>query len=217
MKNNYRVFFYYSKKDDCYISAVPSLPGCCADGKSVDELRTNTDMLITDWLDAAKEAGIEIKPEDGGKGIVSSSPSIKDVAGYILDKTGELTTKQLQKLVYFCQAWSLGWTDKALFEEKFEDWKEGPVSPVLFNEHRGRKILKRGEMPNEHVFSDSEKELIDDVINEFSDMSGDELGEITHSEGPWVGTRGSLSSDEPDNRVIDEDMMRDYYSQMRRG
>ncbi len=72
-------------------------------------------------------------------------------------------------------------------------------------------------MPNKHVFSDSEKELMDDVINEFSDMSGDELGEITHSEGPWVGTRGSLSSDEPDNRIIDEDMMRNYYSQMRRG
>ena len=124
MRNNYRVFFYYSKSDGCYISSVPALPGCCADGKTIDELKDNTDTLISDWIEAAKEAGIAINPEDGGEAVESSDPSIKDVAGYILSKKRKLTTKQLQKLVYFCQAWSLGWTGKPLFDARFEDWKE---------------------------------------------------------------------------------------------
>ncbi|MBQ6538493.1 MAG: DUF4065 domain-containing protein, partial [Eubacterium sp.] len=196
-------------------SVVPSLPGCCADGKSVDELRENTDMLITDWIEAAKESGIKIKPEDGSEDVISSSPSIMDVAGYILDKSDGMTSMQLQKMVYFCQAWALGWTGKPLFKEKFEDWKEGPVSPVLFNEHRGKLTLRRGEITNKHSFTESEKELIDDVISEFSDFSGDELSEITHLEGPWVSTRRGLKDGDSDNRVIDETLMREYYSQLR--
>ncbi len=33
----------------------------------------------------------------------------KDVAQYILEKQGEMTSIKLQKLVYYTQAWSLVW------------------------------------------------------------------------------------------------------------
>ena len=35
-----------------------------------------------------------------------------DVAAYILQKTGSMTTMKLQKLVYYSQAWSLVWDEK---------------------------------------------------------------------------------------------------------
>lgn len=33
----------------------------------------------------------------------------RDVAQYIRDQIGELSTIKLQKLVYYCKAWSLVW------------------------------------------------------------------------------------------------------------
>ena len=38
-----------------------------------------------------------------------------DVAAYILEKKGEMTTLKLQKLVYYAQAWSLVWGRETSF------------------------------------------------------------------------------------------------------
>ena len=41
--------------------------------------------------------------------------SVFDVAAYILQQQGAMTTWKLQKLVYYSQGWSLVWDDDALF------------------------------------------------------------------------------------------------------
>ena len=41
--------------------------------------------------------------------------SVHDVAAYILQKHGPMTTMKLQKLVYYAQAWGLVWDDCPLF------------------------------------------------------------------------------------------------------
>ena len=38
--------------------------------------------------------------------------TVHDVAAYILQKLGKMTTMKLQKLVYYSQAWSLVWDEK---------------------------------------------------------------------------------------------------------
>ena len=43
--------------------------------------------------------------------------NVFDVAKYILEKLGTLSTMKLQKLCYYCQAWSLVWDDTPLFDE----------------------------------------------------------------------------------------------------
>jgi uncharacterized phage-associated protein len=43
---------------------------------------------------------------------VSAMVSILDVAAYILEKQGAMTRMKLQKLVYYCQAWSLVWAQR---------------------------------------------------------------------------------------------------------
>lgn len=58
--------------------------------------------------------------------------TVFDVAEYILQKLGEVTTMKLQKLVYYCQAWSLVWDEQPLFEDDFQAWANGPVCPALF-------------------------------------------------------------------------------------
>lgn len=48
--------------------------------------------------------------------------SIFDVAAYVLDKLGVMTTMKLEKLCYYSQAWSLVWDERRLFPERFEAW-----------------------------------------------------------------------------------------------
>ncbi len=63
--------------------------------------------------------------------------TVFDVAKYVLKQLGSITTMKLQKLVYYCQAWSLGWDGKPLFGENFEAWANGSVCPELFHKHQG--------------------------------------------------------------------------------
>ena len=46
-----------------------------------------------------------------------------DVAAYILERKGEITTLKLQKLVYFAQARLLSLDEKSVFDEKIDAWK----------------------------------------------------------------------------------------------
>lgn len=66
--------------------------------------------------------------------------SVFDVAAYILERQGPMTTWKLQKLVY-CQAWSLVWDDDVLFPEEIEAWANGPVVRELYNAHRGKRAV----------------------------------------------------------------------------
>ena len=58
--------------------------------------------------------------------------SVFDVAKYILENCGTMSTMKLQKLCYYSQAWSLVWDDTPLFEEDFHAWANGPVCKELF-------------------------------------------------------------------------------------
>ena len=41
--------------------------------------------------------------------------NVFDVAAYILQQQGRMTTMKLQKLCYYAQAWHLTWTGHSLF------------------------------------------------------------------------------------------------------
>jgi uncharacterized phage-associated protein len=76
------------------------------------------------------------------------STCVEDVVEYFIylsskDQKG-ISNKKLQKLVYYAQAWSLAFTEKPLFPEKFEAWIHGPAVPSLY-----RKFKKFGFKPVE--------------------------------------------------------------------
>lgn len=138
--------------------------------------------------------------------------NVFDVARYILDKTGPLSSWKLQKLCYYSQAWSLAWTDKPLFQEEFEAWANGPVCPQLFAAHRGKFTVNPEMISGKPESLDAdERDSIDVVIKDYGKLEPYELRELTHQEDPWKIARGDLPEDARCNAVITKDSMGEYY------
>ena len=47
----YKVNIWWSNEDKCYIAEVPDLPGCMADGKTLEELYQEVKEHIEIWLE----------------------------------------------------------------------------------------------------------------------------------------------------------------------
>lgn len=62
----YERIIYWSTEDEAFIVEVPELPGCMADGKTVQEAISNAEIIIEEWIEVAKERGRQI-PEPKGK------------------------------------------------------------------------------------------------------------------------------------------------------
>ena len=140
--------------------------------------------------------------------------SVFDVAAYILKKSGALSTMKLQKLVYYCQAWSLVWDEKPLFKENIEAWTNGPVVRELFSYHRGNFEISEILIGNPDVLNDNQKETIDAVLKFYGDKPAQWLIDLSHSEKPWKEARKDLDIDEISNRVISIESMAEYYSSL---
>lgn len=143
--------------------------------------------------------------------------SIFDTAKYILKKLGSLSAMKLQKLCYYSQAWTLAWDEKPLFDEDFQAWANGPVSPALFAFHKGMFIVSYANMPSfsdEENLTPSEKENIDKVISFYGNKAAHWLSELTHQERPWKEARARANASPGDfcNEVITKFSMQDYYS-----
>lgn len=139
--------------------------------------------------------------------------NVFDVAKYILEKCGSMTTMKLQKIAYYCQAWSLAWDDEPIFDEDFQAWANGPVCTELFKQHRGKYRIQAEDISN----TSSEKfpqrfiESMDIVINDYADKSPQWLSDSTHNEAPWRDARKGYAPGEPCNVVIEKEAMRQYY------
>lgn len=55
MENNYVIAIRYSEKDNCYLAAVPDLPGCMADGVTPEVAYDNARAAIREWIETARE------------------------------------------------------------------------------------------------------------------------------------------------------------------
>lgn len=139
--------------------------------------------------------------------------SVFDVANYVLKSTGGMTTMKLEKLVYYCQAWSLAWDGVPLFEEDFQAWANGPVCPELFAAHRGIFWLNQDyfDKYSECRFTQEQIDTMDSVLSSYADKEPQWLSALTHKERPWKEARGSVAPGEISNDVISKDSMQDYY------
>lgn len=142
---------------------------------------------------------------------------VRDVAEYILEKQGGMTTWKLQKLVYYCQAWSLVWDDEPLFPDDIEAWANGPVVRKLYDIHAGKfRVSKiRGGDPGR--LSRVQRETVDAVLEAYGDKSPQWLSNLAHSESPWEDARrrARLGAGERGSAVIRLDAMAEYYGSLR--
>lgn len=145
--------------------------------------------------------------------------SITDVAAYILERTGTITTMQLHKLAFYAQAEHLVRHQGApLFPEDFYAWRSGPVCPRLFIQHRHKFLIRPGELPygDPDRLTDEDKNLIMCVCTLMGDMTGAELGERVCSEDPWLDARGNLKPyDTGGDTLIPKIAMGVYYFEHR--
>ena len=129
--------------------------------------------------------------------------SVFDVAQYILQELKEVSALQLQKLVYYCQAWYLAWNEgKPLFKENIEAWINGPVVRELYNLHQGQRTISY--LPCGSVFNlgQKEKTCIDRVLASYKDKGVLWLVAHSHQAAPWKNARQDLAASAPSNNII---------------
>lgn len=142
------------------------------------------------------------------------TPTVHDVAAYILEQRGPMTAMKLQKLCYYAQAWYLVWEERPLFNERIEAWANGPVCPELYRQHRGRFQLTEWPDGQPGVLDARQKDDIDIVLDFYADMPAHELSELTHREPPWHDARDGLRPGDRGSREITHAAMAEYYESL---
>ncbi len=66
MGAKYEVIIWWSKEDGCYLAEVPELPGCMADGETLQEAAAAIEEEIKLWIEVNQARGIAI-PEPKGR------------------------------------------------------------------------------------------------------------------------------------------------------
>lgn len=124
-----------------------------------------------------------------------------------------LSPMKLLKLTYIAHGYYLGFFDKALFNNKVQAWKYGPVIPELYH------VIKRfGQKPvSEDVvslYSESKMDaethnFIKIIWNNYKKFSGSELSSKTHlPDTPWDKVYTGHHFKE-----IDNDIIKEYYKE----
>lgn len=139
-------------------------------------------------------------------------PNVFSVANYVLQKAGPMTTMKLQKLVYYCQAYSLAWDGIPLFEEDFEAWANGPVCRKLFASHRGTFSLEKDAYSKyEASFSPEQIDTMDAILDAYVDKSSQWLVTLSHKEQPWIDAREGLPPGVSSQNIIQKEKMQVFY------
>lgn len=136
-----------------------------------------------------------------------------DVAEYILQEMGPVTAMTLQKLVYYCQAWSLVWDEGPLYNDEIQAWANGPVIRSLYDRHNGKFLVYPGMLGgNPGQLNETARQTIDSVIEYYGGHTAQWLSDLTHAEDPWKEARKGLDAAAASDAVITLESMHRYYS-----
>ncbi len=61
----YELVVWWSEQDNAFLVEVPELPGCMADGKTVEEAVKNAEVIIGEWIETAEMIGREVPQPKG--------------------------------------------------------------------------------------------------------------------------------------------------------
>lgn len=138
--------------------------------------------------------------------------NVFDTAKYILETRGKMSTMKLQKLCYYCQAWSLVWDDEELFPEEFEAWANGPVCRKLYNAAKGMFSISANDLKgNSNNLSDNQKDTINTVLNYYAPHDAQWVSQLTHLEAPWQLARTNVPAGVSSTNIISKLTMSEYY------
>lgn len=138
--------------------------------------------------------------------------TIDDVAAAVLTMLGRMTTKKLQKLVYYSQAWHLARHGARLFPDEIQAWREGPVVKKLYDGHRTKCAIQTWPDGNAARLGEDELATVRWVVTTYGGFSAESLSRMTHAESPWRVARGLVPEGEPSQAAISDDIMRNFYA-----
>ena len=61
----YEIILYWSEEDRTFITEVPELAGCMADGATYQEALATAEVVIQEWIATARELGRSIPKPKG--------------------------------------------------------------------------------------------------------------------------------------------------------
>lgn len=138
--------------------------------------------------------------------------TVHDVASYILQKQGKMSTMKLQKLVYYCQVWSLVWDEKPLFKEEIQAWANGPVIPKLYKAYKKQFQVSKSKYGNSKKLKKYQIETINAVLKTYGSKPAYWLSNLTHKEKPWRNARKHIASGERGSTPININDIYTYYA-----
>lgn len=172
-------------------------------------LEKNKDNVTQVAYDKSKSATLEllVSQKDG-------TSKVDQVIGYLLFHCEDITPLALQKILYYIQGFYYAFTNEFLFNEDCEAWVHGPVYRDIYYRYADYRFnpIEGHAQPAPNDFTDSELAVIDSVIRNFCCYSGKTLEQFTHSETPWLRTRDNLPAGSPSNRIIQKELIGEYFS-----
>ena len=115
---------------------------------------------------------------------------------------------KLQRLLYFSQAAHLSLYNQALFEDKIEAWRSGPVIPNVyqtFKSHGSNPLEKPQSQHYKTVIDEDTEYFLEQMWEIFGKFSGIYLVAIIHEHTPWQTAYKSQ------NRAITTAVIKKYY------
>jgi len=139
---------------------------------------------------------------------------VDEVVNYILFRCEDITPLALQKALYYIQGFYYAFMDTFLFADDCEAWVHGPVYREIYNRYSSYRFDPiEGDLEfDASMFTDSEKAVIESVIQNLCCYSGKTLEWFTHSETPWLKTRDNLPADAHSSRIIIKELIGEYFS-----
>lgn len=139
-----------------------------------------------------------------------------DVADVIIEQLGSApTSMQLQKLLYYSQAWHLAITGQPLFDEECQAWENGPV---VYEVWRERKPFS-SRVPHGRTdvrMTKTADGIVGLVCAAYGSLTGDQLSALTHEEAPWSEARAGVPARHGSNKAISRASMATFYREHRR-
>jgi len=147
-------------------------------------------------------------------GCENTGTKINTVIQYLLNQCEDITPLALQKALYYIQGFYYAFYQIFLFSEDCQAWVHGPVYKDIYFQYRDYHFdpIEKTVAFDTDVFSSREKAVFDSVINNLCCYSAKILETFTHNESPWLTTRCNLPVNAPSERIIDKQLIGEYFS-----
>jgi uncharacterized phage-associated protein len=130
------------------------------------------------------------------------------------EDSASLSQMRLQKLLYYCQGWSLGLLGEPLFSEAIEAWVHGPVVPSVYSvvkSQRDKPISQELIGLPTHAMSKTVIALIEMVWCRYAQFTPSQLRAMTHEEPAWKEARQGYPDTERCSVPLKLETMQKYF------